>query len=198
MELIVVLSIFAIMTSIVIFNYNKFLDDTNIKVLASDVALQVVTAQKSAIDGELQSAPFTSNDPTVVPSPAYGVYFNTSSLANSENFVYFADMNNDGACEDGSGGCSVIGPASEVLNTIGITNGNYISKIEITDNNNNSCPVNNLTVVFKRPDTSARISTTTPIAPCSSIASATITISAPDPSVVSNIEIYPSGRIQID
>ena len=44
-ELIVVLSIFAVMTSIVLFDYGGFQAKVDIKNLASDVALQIVQAQ---------------------------------------------------------------------------------------------------------------------------------------------------------
>ncbi|KKQ07855.1 MAG: hypothetical protein US18_C0006G0001, partial [Parcubacteria group bacterium GW2011_GWB1_36_5] len=44
-ELIVVLSIFAVMSSIVLFNYGEFQAKVDIKNLASDIALKIVEAQ---------------------------------------------------------------------------------------------------------------------------------------------------------
>ena len=52
-ELIVVLSIFSVMTSVVLFNYNEFQAKIDIKVLANDIALKIVEAQKSALSGKL-------------------------------------------------------------------------------------------------------------------------------------------------
>ena len=54
-ELIVVLSIFSIMTSVVLFNYGAFQAKVDIKNLASDIALKIVEAQKSALSGKLST-----------------------------------------------------------------------------------------------------------------------------------------------
>ena len=52
-ELIVVLSIFSIMTSIVLFNYNEFQAKVDIKVLANDIVLNIVEAQKVSFIWEI-------------------------------------------------------------------------------------------------------------------------------------------------
>ena len=52
-ELIVVLSIFSAMTSVVLFNYGEFQAKVDIKNLASDIALKIVEAQKSSLSGKL-------------------------------------------------------------------------------------------------------------------------------------------------
>src|SRR3989338_9773919 len=85
-ELIVVLMIFATISSIVLFNYQEFQTKVDIKNLASDIALKIVEAQKSAISGKL------SAQGDFAPKPAYGIYFN---LSPSTNFVYFADFDNN-------------------------------------------------------------------------------------------------------
>src|SRR3989344_6451778 len=75
-ELIVVLGIFGVISSVVMFNYGEFQDKVEIKNLASDIALKVVEAQKSAMSGKLPVNP---------PSgwkPAYGVYFPSVSVDN--------------------------------------------------------------------------------------------------------------------
>ncbi|WP_146755300.1 type II secretion system protein, partial [Shigella flexneri] len=52
-ELIVVLSIFATISSVVIFNYGAFQDRIDIKNLSSDIGLKIVEAQKSSLSGQL-------------------------------------------------------------------------------------------------------------------------------------------------
>ena len=60
------------MTSVVLFNYGEFQAKVDIKNLTSDIALQIVEAQKSALWGvALSSSAFASK-------PSYGVYFSPS------------------------------------------------------------------------------------------------------------------------
>src|SRR3989344_4561547 len=82
-ELIVVLSIFSVMTSIALFDYNKFQAKVDIKVLANDIALKIVEAQKSAMSGKIPIQNISSTW-----KPSYGIYFD---LADGKNFIYFAN-----------------------------------------------------------------------------------------------------------
>ena len=119
-ELVVVLSIFAIISGVVIFNYGVFQAKVDIKNLASDIALQVVATQKASLSGLLPV-----QIPTVSPwKPSYGVYFNI--VSDNKSFIYFADLNDD-AKYDGlpcTGG-------NECLNKITITKNNYISDLRV-------------------------------------------------------------------
>ena len=83
-ELIVVLSIFSIMTSIVLFNYGEFQAKVDIRNLASDIALKIVEAQKSALSGKL---PTQATGATWKPS--YGVYLNISTPT---EFIYTSNL----------------------------------------------------------------------------------------------------------
>ena len=69
-ELIVVLSIFAIMSGVVLFNYGTFQARVQIKNYANDIAMQIVQAQKDAMGGKM---PANGSFPSGKPS--YGVYF---------------------------------------------------------------------------------------------------------------------------
>jgi hypothetical protein len=95
-------------------------------------------------------------------------------------------LNNDG---NNSGG-------AEILNTIQITKGNYISEI---DSYLGSVPrklITPISITFKRPDSSANFLSTVPLpSPFDYIQ---ITVTSSSGSVNSYIEIYPSGRIQIN
>jgi len=171
-ELIVVLSIFAVLSSVAIFNYGEFQAKVDIKNLASEITSQIVTAQKSSLNGLLPRL----GVPFATWKPSYGVYFN---IASPKQFIYFTDLSNSNTYE-----------ANELLDTISITKNNYISRLEAV-----GCgPINTLNIVFRRPDSSAVI-TTNPF--CSNISYIQITIASPK-GKTALIKIYPSGRVQVN
>ena len=179
-ELIVVLSIFGIMSSIVLFNYNKFQAKVDIKNLANDIALKIVQAQKNAMSGKIQTTRFEI-------APAYGVYFNPTE---NKSFIYFADFSNDHIFNDGS--CY-----GECLDNINITKGNTISEIEecLTGDCSSSASISSsLSITFTRPNSGASFF------PSLSVSSnyIRITVSSSDGSFNGYIRVYPSGRIQVN
>lgn len=195
-ELIVVLSIFAIMSSIAIFNYNGFQANVDIKNYASDIALQIVQAQKSSLSGLLP----TLGGQITGWKPSYGVYFSTNSNkgADNKNIIYFTDLNNNGIFD--SSFCT-----GECLSKVTITKNNTISKLEIIPSTTTSCtgvvsgnPVTDLDITFKRPDSGTTIASGVAVLSPSNITCAQITVASPGNSVTSTIKVYPSGRIQIN
>ncbi len=173
-ELIVVLSIFAVMSSIVLFNYGEFQAKVDIKNLASDIALKIVEAQKSALSG---------NSPNLfsgLMKPSYGVYFDT---ADPIHFIYFADKDNNGIYSSSS--------LDTILDTIIITKNNRISGLV-----GGGCTINNnkLSIIFKRPDSSAKFASDSGVLSCTSVQ---ISIASPK-SATATIKIYPSGRVQVN
>ncbi len=184
-ELIVVLSIFSTMTSIVLFNYNKFQEKVDIKVLANDIALKIVEAQKSSISGKWNLNALSGW------KPSYGIYFD---LSNDKNFIYFADFLTVNQQYDlGSDVCSSAG--DECLNKINITKGNYISQIDGYLDSSPFPITNPLSITFKRPDSSAVFKSNGSL--LVGFDYMQITIISPS-SVTARIKIYPSGRIQIN
>lgn len=178
-ELIVVLSIFGIMTAVSMFNYGTFQKKVDIKVLANDIALQIVQAQKDAISGKL-----LSDGNTFIGKPSYGVYFDTAS---PYQFIYFADTDNSKTYDT----------ATDEGEQIDITKGNKISGL----GDSNGIVYQNLSIVFTRPDSGAVLyAYDVGIGEIVQITSgyAQIDISSADGSVNSNIKVYPSGRIQIN
>lgn len=176
-ELIVVLSIFSVLSSVVIFNYGDFQSRVDIKNLASDLALKIVEAQKSSLSGTLP----TGGGYGATWKPSYGVYFNLTT--NNKQFIYFVDLDLNGS----------VG-AGETLNTISITKNNYISNIDKCSAN--PCvanAINALSITFKRPDSRAIFTGAT----ITGSEYVQITIKSPS-GVKSLIKIYPSGRIQIN
>ena len=199
-ELIVVLSIFATLTSVVLFNYGNFQARVDIKNLASDIALQIVQAQKSAIAGALPPTPRTFGNGA---KPAYGMYFNIGTgganlSADSTHFIYFADLDNSKTF-DGST-CSSIATNEECLSQYSITKNNTISDLSIFSTGVN-CPngtVSDLTITFKRPDSGATITSSNYSLDACTVSYVQVTIVDAKGNNSTKIKLYAPGRIQIN
>ncbi len=188
-ELIVVLSIFALMSSVVIYNYRDFQAKVDVKNLASDIALKIVEAQKSSVSGLL---PASGYDPDTW-KPSYGVFFNLSSnsfpINNNNAFIYFADLNGnrffDGTdCTD------------ECLDYITVSKStDRIDKIESYSGTTPTQISEPISITFKRPDSSAVFADSNGLLTGFDYIQITI---ASEPSGNAKIKIYPSGRIQVD
>ena len=174
-ELIVVLSIFSVMTSIVLFNYKGFEDKVNIKVLANDIALKIVEAQKASVSGKLPASP------TPGWKPSYGVYFDSSpdidttdNVAFNKKFIYFANLGD--ASDD-------VYNSGEELDTIKITKNNFIKDLKCSGMSSGR-----VDIVFRRPDSRA----------LSCPGDVEIIVSSPGDKATAKITVSPSGRIQIN
>jgi type II secretory pathway pseudopilin PulG len=193
-ELIVVLSIFSVLASVAMYNYGGFEDKVDIKNLSSDIALQLVEAQKASLSGLLPPAIFV---PASTWKPSYGVYFNSSALPDTDSiafnkkFIYFTDID-QGGDYDGLTSCT-----SECLTKTSITKNNYISSIDVfyASAPSTAVPVPNLTVVFSRPDSGAILSSTPALN--AGVNYAQITIRSPKGGTAL-IKVYSSGRIQVN
>ena len=174
-ELIVVLAIFSLITAVTVFDYRGFQAKVDIKNLASDIGLKIVEAQKSSLSGVL---PLSGSDPTWKPS--YGVYF---SIATPTQFIYFVDLNNDKIYNETS------------LDTINITKGNYISRIDSYTGITPTPITNPLSITFKRPDSGASFTLNGVL--LNGFDYIQITIISPT-QITSKIKVYPSGRIEVD
>ena len=196
-ELIVVLSIFSVLSAIVLFNYGTFQSKVDIKSLASDIAIKIVEAQKASLSGKLPPAGYT---PTTVPAsawkPAYGVYFNSLTTVDggdgiylNKKFIYFTDLNNSGLL-DGSTSCG-----GECLEKTTITKGNYISGIvEVIGGVPSS--IDNLTATFSRINSGVIMSSSSVALP-SNVSYVQINIASPA-GATAIITLYPSGRVQVN
>jgi type II secretory pathway pseudopilin PulG len=199
-ELIVVLIIFAVISTVVIFNYTNFQSKVDIENLANDIAQQVVQAQNSSLSGFLPPSGYTPDNlgyPTTSWKPSYGVYFNTSGTiqgADSTHFIYFVDLDNSKTFtgENCNGEC---------LTQYSIPNNNRsnnkISDIRIQPANSEvSTP---LVVFFTRPSSFANFYSNSTGLPLSLMPGSCveITISNQKGNITSKIDLYPSGRVQI-
>lgn len=193
-ELIVVLSIFSVMTAVVLFNYGEFQAKVDIKNLGSDIALKIVEAQKSSLSGKLP--PLAQQALIASPStwkPSYGLYINR--ISDNKSFIYFTDLDNptQNSLYDGSN-CT-----GECLEKITITKNNSISSLDVFfQGDPTPHSLNDLTITFTRPNSIAVIKSSqisTP--PATPISYVQITIVSPKSSTAA-IKIYPSGRIQVN
>jgi len=185
-ELIVVLGIFSTMLSIAMFNHSKFQDKVSIKALANEIALRLVEAQKSAISGKLQTVAFTTK-------PSYGVHFNLSS--SNQDFIYFADLNNNNQFSDPSFCPSPQTGGDECLEKISLTRGNTVSDLDLFYTSGPSTAHTSLTLTFTRPASDATIQSSP--SPSGTIDYAQITVTSSS-GLSANIKLYPSGRVQIN
>jgi len=187
-ELIVVLSIFATISSIMMFNYGDFQAKVDIKNLASDIALKIVEAQKSSLSGLL---PPPAQGSLVIPGwkPSYGVYFNP--VSDNKSFIYFSDLNNDTQYD----GFNCVG-TGECLSKITITKNNSLSRLDVFyQGDSTPYSLNDLTITFSRPNSGAVIRSSTAFT--SSISYVQVTIVSPK-ATTAKIKLYPSGRVQIN
>lgn len=182
-ELIVVLSIFSVLSGVAIYNYGDFQDKVDVKNLASDISSKIIEAQRSALTG---SRPVGAS-PTW--KPTYGVYFDPNT--DPKNFIYFVDTDSNLSY---LGGFNCTG---ECLDKITIVkNNNYISRIDTYSGVNPSQINSSLSILFRRPDSSAIFVNSTGSV-ISGFDYAQITVSSPS-SKTAKIKIYPSGRVQIN
>ena len=197
LELMVVLGIFGLLSLVSIFNYNGLQNSIHITDLSNDIALQVVQAQNASLSGRLPVATQQSNEITNW-KPSYGVYFSSTSSADikgadNKDFIYFTDLNQN-QIYDSAGGCS-LPLVGECISKYTITNNDSISSIKVFVGSTPTTETN-LTITFARPNSGAvfydmngsKISTL-------SYAEITITNNS---GTSSTIDLYPSGRVQIN
>lgn len=183
-ELLVTISIFVILTGIVIFSYANFNSNILLTNLAYDTALTVRQAQNYGINikGFNDSAKF-------VP---YGVHFN---MINPKSFILFADIDYDINNPDSqtlfTGNPAVCKVDEGCISKYNIKRGNYISKICI-QNGSNCDEVNKLDILFKRPNPEAIIFGDN----MKKNNTAIITLSSID-GKIKEVEIHPNGLIQV-
>ncbi len=194
-ELLVALGIFSIMTSIVLFDYNKFQAKVDIKVLANDVALKIVEAQKASLSGKLPQR--TLPNPW---KPSYGIYLDTSTPEAKKNLVYFTDLDLSGVYNVSANCPGLSGSTDECLDKIVVTKGNSVSKVEsyVVSPPQVNPITSPLSITFKRPGAGAVFRTSASPSPAlSGFDYMQITVASPS-LVEAGIKIYPSGRIQIN
>jgi len=154
-ELMVVISIFLMITSVAIFNYGSFNSNISLQNLTDDIALSIRKAQSFAIgargikiDGKEE----------VEFNKSYGVHFSinpipstTSVDSSNQSFLVFSTPTADKKYDSSSNPCGSGGECVEFFN---ITTADYIKEIAVTENSTRESIGENATVdiVFTRPN----------------------------------------------
>lgn len=154
-EMMVVLIIFAILTAIVIFQYNKFNARILVTNMAYEVALQIREAQIFGLGARETSVTSDEFD------KAYGVYIHrddgTAEGSKTKTVSLFRDNETeDNVCDDG---CSCTQQAGEeCFETLTLTRNLEITSLMVVDIEGGVCQeVEALAVTFKRPNPDAII-----------------------------------------
>jgi type II secretory pathway pseudopilin PulG len=167
-ELVVVIGIFGIVASTVLFNFGTFRTNIHLQNLSQDVALLVKKAQTDTLAG---LTPILGDTQTVQDTnwtPSYGIRFETDSADGpteaSTRILYYFDRNTSAIADqldsdhgnyiyDGADNCASLGD-SECLDLIQIQGGEFISEIcANTVDGEDTCDSQDLVdIVFVRPD----------------------------------------------
>lgn len=167
-EMLMVLAIFTILTSVVMYNYAEFNSKTIMSNMAYEIALTVRQAQvySLGVRGQVGANSFDNR---------YGVYFNTSN--GGKEFAFFFDRKPtgeeavpDGWCEgdEGEPNClsCIAGENGECLEKVTLTRDIFISKICLSNGIDPIDTIGNckegdseedVSVTFDRPNPDAKI-----------------------------------------
>ena len=160
-----VIAIFGILSSVVLFNYGNFTSTITLQNLTHDIALQVNQAQKTAISGlGNRITGFTGGY-----KPTYGVYFEKGGMSlnlrsgqsGAKEFVYFTDYlveylgNKANGVYDHGNYCPAPS-ATECLDEINIQTGDSIDRLCVNVVAQLGafpvkCDLDDLSVTFTRP-----------------------------------------------
>lgn len=162
-ELIIVVAIFMVITTVVVFNQNRFSSDISISNIAYQVALQIRQAQVyGTLVRESEGGLVEDGAPSDFDL-AYGVsFFKNANTDNTIGFRIFADSdyNENGIFGNGYYESSVDGSP---ISTFNLSEGNTITELCVYSGNSASCmnsedESSQVDIVFRRPEPDAIIS----------------------------------------
>ncbi|MFA6397729.1 MAG: prepilin-type N-terminal cleavage/methylation domain-containing protein [Candidatus Paceibacterota bacterium] len=155
LELIVVLGIFGTIATVVLANFGDFTSSVYLQNLSQDMALKIKQAQIDSLSGKGGSMLF---NPSAGLRPSYGVYFSTT---NPTGFVYFKDLNNNGAFDEDCGNGGNIECIDEISINANINGNNQgvIDGLCVKSLGDWTCPPvdDKLNITFRRPYSDALI-----------------------------------------
>lgn len=180
LELLISLAIFATMTALLLSKYGTFNQGVLLKNLAYDIALSIRNAQSYGLN--VKSANRNTND-FLLP---YGVHFSTNQPI---EYIFFVDLDHDYIYDAEDNDSNTI---DEKLTKTSITRGSSIKSLCVILNNESNCTVvNNLDIMFDRPNPNAIIRGNESIA-----GYAKITVQASD-NTTREIEVRSTGQISV-
>jgi prepilin-type N-terminal cleavage/methylation domain-containing protein len=200
-ELLVTISIFVLLTGVVLFNQNNFNSSILLTNLAYDTALTIRQAQTYGINVK-EFATSSSATSQFVP---YGVHFD---ITQNKSFILFADIdyNSDDRSSDGlyedSVDLSKCQTSKGCVNRYNIQRGNHIKELCTGDvakgNTGGTCvggsSVDSLDIVFARPNPDAQIRAESS---GDEVTNATIILSNADNTSYRYVHVAKNGLIEI-
>jgi prepilin-type N-terminal cleavage/methylation domain-containing protein len=199
-EMLVVLAIFAIISSIVISNYSDFRSSVSLENLSQDIALSIRRSQIYAMSVKGT----TGVGPT--PFPAYGIHFSNESSpsysygGSQKSFIIFADLppsTSPASYDQSSNTCgySNLATGNECVEEVTINSTDFIKELCV----NSTCGLSgSLDISFTRPNSDASFCFILPLGnSCAgSVSSASIFISSLD-GKTKKISVWNTGQISI-
>lgn len=148
-ELLVTITMFVIITGVVLINSNTFDNTVLLHNFVYDVALTIKQAQIYGVN-TLESGSGLFN----TQLQGYGVYFDRSIPNGNTHFVLFNDTNSDKKYPD----VTTCLTDSECIQKYSMTKGTFIQSICVVGNSGGNCnEVNQLSILFIRPNPEALI-----------------------------------------
>ena len=197
-ELIVVVAIFAVISSVLFFNFSDFNTTVSLRNLSQEVALMVRKSQVYAtgvhnLDGVSASSKVYQ---------AYGISFSAKATggayeATTKRFVLFADTVTSGVNNRryaASSSCGNPTTSNECVEAFGIVTGDKITSL-CTDLGCSS--TNTVNVVFRRPSPDAEICIDTGSGTCSSLRSFLKVVIQSARGQERNVTIWNTGQINV-
>ena len=143
-ELIVVISIFAIMSGVVIFKFDDFSSNITLQNLSHDIALRIKKAQNEAIFGQSNTIGQQNFGVSYTGeyadryAPTYGIHF---SPDNNKQFTFFADrqFTYNGTYDIGGSTCNSPGGGTECLEDVNIQGSETITELCVNVTTVGSC-----------------------------------------------------------
>lgn len=133
-EMVVVVAIFAVVSSVLLFNYSDFSTNVSIRNLSQDIALAIRKSQTLAtsVKGIYNGTDTYSNSYTY---PAYGIAFSLENqngpfLPNPKSFISFVDVDPGNKKYDSNETCGSIAPGAECLESFSINSADSIVSLE--------------------------------------------------------------------
>ena len=154
MELMVVLAIFAVVTSLTIFDYGSFRTSVSMQNITNDIALSIRKAQSYAIGAYGSNANF---------SYGYGMHFSTVKVpvtnfqsGSNKSFVLFTDVSGDKKYTyDNTNVCGTPSATNECAELLTITTADEISNIYLNESVTPVPTGGALDIYFVRPNPTA-------------------------------------------
>lgn len=138
-EMMVVISLFFIITGIILVNVPNFREKTSVDLVAQDVAVTIRSAQVFGIGTK------ALNDDAV----GYGIYLSNSTDQNNQ-FVLFADIDNDLQFNQNISDC---GPDTECQSLYQLA-GFHVASVVAYDDSDDILPLDEINILFQRPKSS--------------------------------------------